>query len=780
MFKEIIVSPEIVSAGAALIFAAFLCCTATSKAPLYLDPDQPVKARVEDLLGRMTLDEKVGQLNWPCVYVGELGHSTEEKMDGCRKFAEGSFVPGLGPGGGFFTLANTILHKGARQQAEFFNELQRIALKKTRLKIPLMQVEEGTHGLMCSGGTIFPEGLALGSTWNMELLEEIYTAAAAEARAVGIHQLFTLVVEPNIDPRLGRNQEGYSEDPYLCSAIAGAIVRGAQGEGVPAADKVVAGLCHYPGQSQPVSGMEQGAMEISERRLREVFLPPWETGIRQYGALGVMATYPSIDGKPTHGSKFLLTDILRKELGFEGLVLSEGNGFATLIVRRVAADQKQAGAMALAAGVDVNITFEDAYMLPLVENIKDNKVAMSDLDRAVKRILRLKFEMGLFENPYVDPESAEKVSHNSEHRSLALEAAREGIVLLKNEGNLLPLSKGVKSIAVIGPNADDARNQLGDYTSDVILQDIVTVLEGIKRKVPDAAVTYVKGVDVVDRGLDEIEEAVAAASRAEVAVVVLGENERFKADDLGTNGEHKDVASLDLSGRQQELVRAVYDTGTPTVVVLINGRPLSTRWIAANVPAVVEPWICGEEGGNAVADVLFGDYNPSGRLPITVPRHVGQLPTYYNYLPSKAWSIEHRGYVDMESSPLYEFGFGLSYTSFAYSELRIDPPVTTPQGTVRVSLNVTNTGNLRGAEVVQLYLNDELASLERPVRELKGFKKVILEPGEKNAVTFELSTYDLSMINGDMQRVVEPGTFKVMVGASCEDVRLTGSFEVKN
>ena len=692
MLKQKMPSPLIVSAAASLLFVATLCGSAVSGEPRYLDPEQPVENRVEDLLDRMTLEEKVGQLNWPCVYVGELGKSIEEKLQGCRKFTEGSLVSGLGPGGGFFTLANTVLHQGARQQAEFFNELQRIALEKTRLKIPLMQVEEGTHGLMCSGGTIFPEGLALGSTWNMELVENIYAAAASEARAVGIHQLFTLVVEPNIDPRLGRNQEGYSEDPFLCSAIAGAIVRGAQGEGVPADGKVVAGLCHYPGQSEPVSGMEQGAMEISERRLREVFLPPWETGIKRYGALGVMATYPAIDGVPVHASRFLLTDILRNELGFEGLVLSEGNGFETLIVRRVAANQKQAGALAIRAGVDVGITFEDAYMLPLIENVKENKVALEDLDRSVRRVLHLKFEMGLLENPFVDPDTAEAVSHNPGHRQLALQAAREGIVLLKNEKNLLPLSKAIKSIAVIGPNADDDRNQLGDYTSDVILQEIVTVIEGIKRKAPGAEISYVKGVDVVDRGLDEIDRAVEAARRAEVAIVVLGENERFKAEDLGTNGEHKDLASLDLSGRQQELVRAVQATGTPTVVVLINGRPLSIRWIAEHVPAIVEPWICGEEGGNAVADVLFGDYNPSGCLPITIPRNVGQLPAYYNYKPSKAWSIKQRGYVDMSSEPLFEFGFGLSYTSFEYSHLEITPPVTSPEGSVRVSVNVTNTG----------------------------------------------------------------------------------------
>lgn len=308
----------------------------------------------------------------------------------------------LGPGGGFFTLANTILHQGPAQQAEYFNGLQKIALEKTRLGIPLIQVEEGTHGLMCSGGTIFPEGLALGSTWDLELIRRIYSTAAAEARAVGIHELFTLVVEPNRDPRLGRNQEGFSEDPFLCSRIAGMIVEGAQGQDIAQGDKVVAGLCHYPGQSQAVGGLEQGAMEISERMLREVFLPPWETGIREKGALGVMATYPAIDGIPAHASRRLLTDILRGELGFGGLVLSEGDGFRTITDRHLAATQKEAGAIALRSGVDVGITYEPAYMLPLIENVREGKVPVELVDRAVRRILRLKFRLGLFENPYVE------------------------------------------------------------------------------------------------------------------------------------------------------------------------------------------------------------------------------------------------------------------------------------------------------------------------------------------------------------------------------------------
>jgi len=691
----------------------------------------------------------------------------------------GELVPGLGPGGGFFTLANTILHEGPRQQALFFNELQRLAIEKTRLGIPLMQVEEGTHGLMCSGGTIFPEGPGLGSTWNLALIRDVYAVAAREARGVGIHQLFTLVVEPNRDPRLGRNQEGFSEDPFLCSRIAEAIVEGAQGPDIASGQNVIAGLCHYPGQSQPVSGMEQGAMEISERTLREVFLPPWEAGIRERGALGVMATYPEIDGSPTHGSAFLLTTLLREELGFKGVVLSEGAGFQTLLTRRVAASQKEAGAQALRAGVDVGITFEPAFMVPLIENVREGQVSEALIDRAVRRVLREKFRLGLFEAPFVDPDRAEKVSHTAEQQELALRAAQEGIVLLRNEGELLPLSKNLKRIAVIGPNADDPRNQLGDYISDVILQDIVTVLQGIRDKVSaGTAVHYVKGCDVLGADFDQVDQAVAAAAAADVAVVVLGENERFKEGGLGTDGEHKDSATLALTGLQQQLLEAVSATGTPTVLVLINGRPLAVRWAAERVPAIVEAWLPGERGGEAVAEVLFGDYNPSGRLPVTVPRHAGQLPVYYNYKPSKAFSMGRTGYVDLPAAPLWEFGFGLSYTSFRYSDLEIEPEMVDPEGTVQVSLNVANVGKLPGQEVVQLYLNDEISSVVTPVKELKGFTKVGLDPGETKRVRFTLGKRQLALLDQSLDRVVEPGRFEVMIGASSEDLRLRGNFRV--
>lgn len=750
---------------------------------LYLDPRQPIEMRVEDLLSRMTLEEKIGQMNMPCVYEEGLGKDLQSKFDGCRKFAAGTKEPGIGPGGGFFTLPNTILHEGPMQQAKFLNELQKIAVEGTRLGIPLLMTEEGTHGLMCSGATIFPEGLAIGSTWNMDLVRDIYTVAAREGRAIGIHQLFTLVVEPNRDPRLGRNEEGYSEDPYLCSRIAESIVTGAQGTDIKAGDKVVAGLCHYPGQGQPASGFERGAMEISERTLREVFLPPWVAGIKKCGALGVMATYPAIDGVPVHASDKILNGILREELGFKGLVLSEGSGITTLLYENIVSTQKEAGALALKSGVDVGISYEEAYMSKMIENVNEGKVNMTLIDRAVRRILMQKFRLGLFENPYVDTQLAVSISHTQENQELALKVAREGIVLLKNEKNILPLKKSIHSIAVIGPNADNDRNQLGDYVAHVIPQHVVTILEGIKNKVSSQTkVTYVKGCDVIENDLNEINKARDAAKNANIAIVIVGENDRRAKNGRGTDGEGKDVASLDLTGRQEELIKAVYETGTPTIVVLINGRPLSVRWVAEKIPGIIEAWNCGEKGGDAVADIIFGDYNPSGRLSVTIPRHVGQLPVYYNYKPSKAYWLNDRGnhaYVDMNPLPLYEFGFGLSYTSFLYSDLSITPKDNDTEGDFQVSLEVTNTGSRSGAEVVQLYIKDVISSVTRPVKELKGFEKVMLNPGEKKRVKFIITPDHLSFLDQNLKMVVEPGLFAVMVGSSSEDIRLKGEFEVK-
>lgn len=644
--------------------------------------------------------------------------------------------------------------------------------------------------LWLPGATIFPEGQGLGATWNPELIKEVYAAAAEEARSVGVHQLFTLVIEPNRDPRHGRNEQTFSEDPYLCSVYAENIVRGAQGDDISADNHVIAGLCHFPGQTQGLNGINRGAMDISDRTFREVFLPPWIAGVKKAGALGVMATHPTINGYPNHGNEKHLTKILREELGFQGNVLSEGSNTGTLVYERVVATEKEAGPIVLKAGVDVNITFESGYQKDMIDNVKEGKVSMELLDRAVRRVLRLKFMLGLFENPYVDVERAVKIVHSQEHQDLALRASQEGIVLLKNEPlprgtavdgrdainrvstPLLPLSKNLKSIAVIGPNADSDINLLGDYIPKKLLNKTETVLEAIRKKVSSSTkVTYVKGCEVLNTKINNISEAQKAAHQAQIAIVVVGE-------DMRTDGESKDCVDLELTGLQNDLVKAVYETGTPTVVVMNSGRPLAIRWMAENIPSIVESWMAGEKGAEAIADVLFGDVNPSGKLPITFPRHVGQMPFYYNYKPSKYMRREI-AYVTMPLSPLYPFGHGLSYTTFEYSNLNITPKESGPGAHYTVTCDVKNTGSREGKEVVQLYIDDEISSMVTPIIELRGFEKIGLKPGEKKTVTFTLTPESLQMLDAHMEWVVEPGAFKVMVGSSCEDIRLEGEFNVK-
>jgi beta-glucosidase len=773
----------VAAAGTVLVVILVILWRAGSRAPVYLNSKRPVEERIDDLMRRMTLKEKVGQLNLPCVYVRELGTDIPAKTEACKKFAAGTYTQEIGPACGFFTLANEILRQGARQQAEYFNELQKIALTQTRLKIPVMEDEEGTHGAMFPGGTVFPEGLAVGSSFDMDLVKAIYAAAAAEARAVGIHMLSTLVMEVDRDPRMGRNEEAYTEDPYLYMRIGETMVRATQGSDISAPDKVIAVLTDFPTQSEPASGLERGAIEVSDRSLRENFMAPWIGAISKAGGLGVMAGYPEVEDVPAHASVKWMNDVLRQEIGFKGVVESEGGGFSTLIYEHIVPTQKEAALPALRAGVDLDITYEPAYMGPLVESVQEGRVPIALVDRALRRVLELKFRLGLFENPYVDVDHAVQMVHSQANQDLALRAGREGIVLLKNDKNLLPLKKDLKSVAVIGPNADDVANQLGDYSPKKILQHVTTVIEGIKAVVsPQTKVTQVRGCEVTGTDKSGIAAAVRAAKGAEVAIVVVGERQYMEnATDTHaspTDGEGHDVASLDLSGAQEDLVQAVFETGTPTVVVLINGRPLSTRWTSEHVPALVEAWEPGERGGEAVADVLFGNYNPTGRLAISVPRHSGQLPVYYNYKPSKAVMMQ-RGYVDMPATPLYPFGYGLSYTDFEYSNLHVEPAEIHPGGEARVTLDVKNIGARAGVETVQLYIHEEYAPVSTPVKQLRGFERVALEPGETKTVTLKLTPEDLQLLDVDMHWRVVPGDFEIMAGKSSADIPLRGILKVR-
>jgi len=775
--------------GSLLVWGSPLWAQASSELPIYLDSKRPVEERVDDLMSRMTLKEKVGQLNLPCVYVDALGKDIPAKREACKRFAAGTYTPEIGPGSGFFTLADQVLQDGdARHTAEFFNELQKIALTQTHLKIPLLEDEEGTHGAMYPGATVFPEGLAIGSSFDLGLVKDVYTAAATEARAVGIHMLSTLVMELDRDPRMGRNEEAYTEDPYLYMRIAEEIVHATQGSNIADPDRVIAVLTDFPTQSSPASGLERGAIESSERSLRENDMLPWIGAITKAGGLGVMAGYPEVEDIPAHGSEKWMNDILRREIGFKGVVESEGDGFSTLLYEHIVATQKEAGALALKAGVDLNITYEPAYMGPLVEAVQEGKVPMALVDRALRRVLELKFRLGLFENPYVNVDRAAQIVHSRAHQDLALRAAREGIVLLKNEKNLLPLKKDLKSVALIGPNANDVLNQLGDYSPSKILQHVTTVSEGIKAAVSaKTKVTEVRGCEITGTDRSGFAEAVRAAKAADVAIVVVGERQGPYDDDdkqkYATDGEGHDVASLDLSGVQEELIQAVFETGTPTVVVLINGRPLSTRWISEHIPALVEAWEPGERGGEAVADVLFGDYNPTGRLAISVPRHSGQLPVYYNHKPSKDIWISMRpnqdAYVDMPATPLYPFGYGLSYTNFEFGNLHIEPAEIHPGGTARVSVDVKNVGERAGEETLQLYVHETYAPVSLPVKQLRGFERVALKPGETKTVMLTLTPEDLQLLDIDMHWRVVPGDFEIMAGRSSEDLPLRGTLKVK-
>jgi beta-glucosidase len=638
---------------------------------------------------------------------------------------------------------------------------------------------------MFPGATIFPEGLAVGSSFDLDLVKAIYAVAALEARAVGIHMLSTLVMEVDRDPRMGRNEEAYTEDPYLYSRIGESIVRATQGSDISAPDKVVAVLTDFPTQSEPAGGLERGAIELSERSLRENILPPWIAAITRAGGLGVMAGYPEVEDVPAHASEKWMNDVLRRELGFQGVVESEGGGFGTLIYEHIVKTQKEAGALALKAGVDLNITYEPAYMGPLIENVEEGRVPVALVDRAVRRVLELKFRLGLFEHPYVDVERAVETVHSPAHQVLALRAGHEGIVLLKNEKNTLPLRKDLKSIAVIGPDAENLMNLLGDYSPKKITQHVVSILEGIKAAAgQQAKVVWARGCGVLGSDKSGFPDAVRAAKGADVAIVVVGENQgRNDVDeekDPPTDGEGHDVASLDLTGVQEDLVKAVYETGTPTVVVLVNGRPLSTRWTAEHVPAMVEAWRPGERGGQAVADVLFGDYNPSGRLAITIPRHSGQLPAYYNYKPSKAYWIKNqkRGYADMPATPLYPFGYGLSYTDYQYTNLRVAPEEIHAGGTARVSFEVKNTGGRVGTETAQLYIHETASPVSVPIKQLRGFEQVNLKPGETKTVTFTLGPEDLQLLDIDMHWRVVPGDFEIMAGRSSDDLPLNGTLKV--
>ncbi len=673
---------------------------------------EPRDPQVEALLARMTLAEKIGQLNIPQVLPQALIPPTSPtgRLENQRRFAAGTWVSYLGPGGGLFGLLNQtvfglfpVAHpRTPRQQAELTNSLNR-------------------------------------------------------------------------DPRFGRVCEYFGEDSYHVGRIISGLVRGVQGGEVSRSDRTAASLCHFPAQTPNVGGLEGSSVEIGERLLRQTHLPPWQVGFSDEGALMTLACQATIDGIPTHASRFLLTGILRGEMHFSGVVISEGGGFQTIVTDGLAATQKQAGALAIRAGVDVGITWEPAYLDQLVASVHDGSVSVELVDRAVRRVLLLKKRLGLFKNAIVDPAIAERTVHSAEHQALALAAARESLVLLKNDGGLLPLAAG-KRIAVIGPNADNSSNLLGDYNPWPPFAPIPTILDAIRTHAPTGTtVTYAPGCAVLGDDRSGFDAARAAARAADVAVLVLGEKPKSFLQVGSTDGEAADIADLDLTGVQNDLVTAITATGTPVVVVLVNGRALSVNQLATTVPSILEAFLPGEFGGQAVAEVLFGAVNPSGRLPVTVPRSVGQLPMYYG---QKRMRAQSSGYIDLPGTPLYEFGFGLSYTTFDYRNLRLSSPRIRRGESLDVTVDVRNTGARAGATVVQLYLVDVLASVSLPARMLRGFGKVSLSPGQTETVRMTLGTRELALVDQQMHTVVEPGSFEVHVGSSSANTPLSATFEV--
>ncbi|GAB3024347.1 glycoside hydrolase family 3 N-terminal domain-containing protein [Bowmanella dokdonensis] len=762
----------------------------------YQDASLGTEQRIADLLSRMTLEEKVAQLQ-------TIWHQRREMEDAQQRFLpdKAAAIMPLGIG----HIARPSEFKTPQQTAEFNNAAQRWLKENTRLGIPALMHEEALHGYAAFDATSFPQAIALASSWSPDDLHDIYALAAGEMRATGSHWALTPILDIARDPRWGRIEETMGEDPYLMSALGVAAVEGFQGrpgtDGAFGGDKVVATLKHLTGHGQPQAGVNIAPAQIGPRELREVFLPPFEAAVRLAHAGSIMASYNEIDGIPSHINQSLLQDIVRDDWGFNGVVVSDYYAIKELNTRHnLYENDKQAARAAILAGVDMETP--DPQTFPhLVELVSSGQLDQEAVDRSVRRVLAMKFRLGLFEHPYVDADRADKQVGATSQRDFARQVAEKSMVLLKNDG-ILPLDAGkLKRLAVIGPHADDTL--LGGYSS--IPRQTVSIFAGLRDKLAgQVQVDFAPGTrltkpiaDISERSkqantrsmqrwnADEmlladdndrqglLEEAVQLAGKADAVVLVLGENEGLSREAWAD--EHLgDRTSLQLVGNQLELARAVLATGRPVVMVLTNGRPLALGELAGAVPAIIEAWYLGQETGHALANVLFGQVSPSGKLPLTFPRSAGHVPSFYNHKPSAK-----RGYLFDDISPLYPFGHGLSYSEFAYSGLTIDATDARPDGNVRVSLQLTNQGKYDATEVVQLYVRDPQASISRPVKQLKGFKRVPIKAGEKVRVSFSLPVNLLAFYDAQMRYVVEPGQIQLMIGSSSADIRLKGEFQVQ-
>ncbi len=766
---------------AAALVAGSALAAAQSPSPLpYQDASRPIDERVADLLGRMTLAEKIAQLI-------AIWNTKTPFQDDNGVFRPEGAAQLLGNGLGELSRPSEIAGtptgprvRSAREEAEFTNAIQKWVKENTRLGIPVLFHEEALHGLVAPGATSFPVPMALASTWDPALLERVMSVAALEARTRGCQQVLSPVIDLGRDPRWGRIEETYGEDPYLVGQLGLAAIRGYQGRTLPlGAGKVLATLKHFAGHGSHEGGINTAPTLIPERLLRSELLVPFEMAVKQTNVFCVMPSYNEIDGLPSHVNEWLLEKVLREEWGFDGIVVSDYYAIEQLISRHhVAADKADAARQSLAAGVDMELPDPDAFP-SLADQVGDGRVSEAQIDRAVARVLKMKFLAGLFENPYVDPDEAERVQNTPESQALALEAARKAIVLLENRGSTLPLDRTkIRTLAVIGPNAQGLH--LGGYSGNPGRG--VDVLSGITTSAGSGVrVVYAEGVritetppiwsqDAVTLGdpalnRERIREAVRVARNADAIVLVIGTNEATSREAWADN-HLGDVADIGLMSQQDELAGALFDTGKPVVVVLVNGRPLAMPRVAERANAILETWYLGQEGGTAIGEVLFGDVNPSGKLPISVPRDPGQLPVFYNRRPTS-----YRPFLDMPRDAQWSFGHGLSYTTFSVSAPSVSPATIGPAGEATVTVSVRNTGTRAGDEVVQLYLRDDVSSVTRPVQELRGFERVSLAPGESRTVTFTLGPDALSLVDRDMRRVVEPGRFTVMVGTNSTDLQ---------
>ncbi len=746
-----------------VLFFVFLFCFFTvnivlgaDKTPVYKNPENSLEERVEDLLGRMTLEEKIGQMNQ---YSAPF---TEE----CEVLTEKGRV------GSFLNITG-------REK----NRIQKIAVENTRLGIPLIFGLDVIHGY----ATVFPIPLGMASSWDPDLVKKAVSIAAREAASDGVDWTFAPMVDIARDARWGRIAEGAGEDPYLGSVIAKAQVEGFQGGDLSDPNTILACAKHFVGYGGAVGGRDYNTVDVSERTLREVYLPPFRAAVVDAHAGTIMSAFNEINGIPATANPFTIQKILREEWSFNGFVLSDWNSIGELIRHGIAKDPAEAAYKAFKSGVDMDMsgnyrddsitgTPDNIYQRNLDKLVKEKLVSEKEIDEAVKRILKIKFKLGLFERPYLDTTRACINIKSIENIKVAREIARESIILLKNDNKLLPLSKATKSIAIIGPLANSRRDPLGSWSAHGDSSDVVTILEGIRNKVSSKTkVYYSKGCNILGTSTENIDEAVTVAKKCDVAIVVVGEARNM-------SGEAASRAYLDLPGVQENLIKAIYETGVPVVEVLMNGRPLSISWSAENIPAIVETWFLGIQTGNAIADVLFGDYNPSGKLPVTFPRTIGQVPIYYNYKNTgRPYNPDNRfssKYIDVPNTPLFPFGHGLSYTDFEYSNLKIDKKKIRNTEEVNISLNIKNTGDYEGIEIVQLYMNDVVSSVTTPVKELKGFKSVSLKPGEEKTVSLIVKASQLGIYDYNMQYVVEPGKFDIMIGKSSENIQLIDSIEV--